>query len=111
MWRRGLIPMNHSESPTIQAPAPLIRWRPPALYGFMVVVAVGLFFLIRSWGDALPLPQAAPPASAAAPRPAGDAILHILLALAAVIFVGRLLGRIFTYIGQPPVIGEVVAGI
>jgi Kef-type K+ transport system membrane component KefB len=35
----------------------------------------------------------------------------VLLALAAVIGLGQLLGRAFRYIGQPPVIGEVVAGI
>jgi Kef-type K+ transport system membrane component KefB len=38
-------------------------------------------------------------------------IFHILLALSAVIAVGRLLGRLFRRIHQPPVIGEVLAGI
>jgi K+:H+ antiporter len=38
-------------------------------------------------------------------------LFHLLLALAAVIVVGRLLGPIFRAIGQPPVIGEVIAGI
>jgi Kef-type K+ transport system membrane component KefB len=41
----------------------------------------------------------------------GDALLHVLIALAAVVIVGRLLGRVFRYVGQPPVIGEVVGGI
>jgi Kef-type K+ transport system membrane component KefB len=36
---------------------------------------------------------------------------HLLLALAAVVITGRVLGRIFRVIGQPPVIGEVVGGI
>src|SRR4030095_1941136 len=36
---------------------------------------------------------------------------HLLLALAAVVITGRLLGTLFRFIGQPPVIGEVVAGI
>jgi Kef-type K+ transport system membrane component KefB len=40
----------------------------------------------------------------------GD-LFHILLALAAVIAAGQGLGRLFRYVGQPPVIGEVVAGI
>ncbi|HYV38613.1 MAG TPA: cation:proton antiporter [Gemmataceae bacterium] len=40
-----------------------------------------------------------------------DILPHLLLALAAVIVVGRLLAKLFAYIGQPPVIGEVVAGI
>ncbi|HLG60094.1 MAG TPA: cation:proton antiporter [Vicinamibacterales bacterium] len=46
--------------------------------------------------------------------PAGgttDLFWHLLLALTAVVVVGRLLGALFRYIGQPPVIGEVVAGI
>jgi Kef-type K+ transport system membrane component KefB len=33
------------------------------------------------------------------------------LALAAVVIMGRLLGTVFRHVGQPPVIGEVVAGI
>src|SRR5678815_2213920 len=40
-----------------------------------------------------------------------DLLWHLLLALAAVVITGRLLGRVFRLIGQPPVIGEVVAGI
>lgn len=40
-----------------------------------------------------------------------SALFHILLALGAVIATGRLLGLALRYLGQPPVIGEVVAGI
>jgi Kef-type K+ transport system membrane component KefB len=41
-----------------------------------------------------------------------DVILwHVLLALAAVVALGQLLGRLFRLVGQPPVIGEVLAGI
>ena len=36
---------------------------------------------------------------------------HLLLALTAVIIVGQGLGRLSRFIGQPPVIGEIVAGI
>jgi Kef-type K+ transport system membrane component KefB len=36
---------------------------------------------------------------------------HVLLALIAVMVVGRLLGALFQRLGQPPVIGEVVGGI
>jgi Kef-type K+ transport system membrane component KefB len=38
-------------------------------------------------------------------------LFHLLLALAAVIALGRLLGLVFRAVGQPPVIGEVIAGI
>src|SRR5262249_31306845 len=37
--------------------------------------------------------------------------VDVLLALAAVVITGRLLGRVLATIGQPPVIGEVLAGI
>jgi Kef-type K+ transport system membrane component KefB len=36
---------------------------------------------------------------------------HLLLALAAVVVVGRLLGRVLAWFGQPPVIGDIVAGV
>jgi Kef-type K+ transport system membrane component KefB len=42
---------------------------------------------------------------------ATDILPHLLLALAAVVVAGRVLGFLFRYIGQPPVIGEVVGGI
>jgi Kef-type K+ transport system membrane component KefB len=40
-----------------------------------------------------------------------DLLWHLLLALAAVVITGRVLGALFKFIGQPPVIGEVMAGI
>lgn len=40
-----------------------------------------------------------------------DLLWHLLLALAAVVVAGRVLGALFRLFGQPPVIGEVVAGI
>jgi Kef-type K+ transport system membrane component KefB len=40
-----------------------------------------------------------------------DALVHVLVALTAVLIAGRLLGAVFRVIRQPPVIGEVVAGI
>jgi hypothetical protein len=36
---------------------------------------------------------------------------YLLLALAVVIALGQVVGRLFRFVGQPPVIGEVVAGI
>src|SRR5262245_15373013 len=38
-------------------------------------------------------------------------IAHLLIALAAVIVVGRLLAWLLRTVGQPPVIGEVIGGI
>jgi hypothetical protein len=81
-------------------------------YGLMLAAAVGLFLLIRAHGETLQAPAAENPAHAA--KPAGgkiDELAHVLLALAAVVATGRGLGKLFAYLGQPPVVGEVTAGI
>jgi Kef-type K+ transport system membrane component KefB len=80
-------------------------------YGLMVVGAVALFLVVRGYGEGLTAPE---PANAVAPRagkPAGEVLLHVLGALAAVVALGRALGWLFGHLGQPPVIGEVLAGI
>ncbi len=80
---------------------------------YSVIVALSLLMLwwILDQGAALrPAATATAPAVGAAKAP-GHTLLHLLVALAAVIALGRLLGRLFRYIGQPPVIGEVVAGL
>ena len=83
-------------------------------YGVMIVAAIGLFFVIRSYGETLMAPAPAPAESAPAglpPAAAQHTLFHVLLALSAVIVLGRVLGKLFGHLGQPPVIGEVVAGI
>jgi Kef-type K+ transport system membrane component KefB len=83
------------------------------LYGAMVVGALVLFLLIDTCGGRLVAPAASTPAAkGAAPVAAKpDALVHVLVALTAVLITGRLLGMLFRYVGQPPVIGEVVGGI
>ena len=52
--------------------------------------------------------------SAVSPQSSGpnvDTLFHLLLALAVIIATARLMGVCFMWIGQPPVIGEVVGGI
>jgi Kef-type K+ transport system membrane component KefB len=80
------------------------------LYVLMVVAAVALFLLGRTHGEALTAPEAGEPAGPAV-APKGDALLRVLIALSAVVAGGVLLGKLFGYLGQPAVIGEVVAGI
>src|SRR5687767_3854962 len=94
--------------------APRSRLWATAAYAAMILAAVGLFYVIRDTGTQLTAP--APVATAAtdaqpATGPAANPLFHLLLALAAVVVAGRLLGRLMTWIGQPPVIGEVLAGI
>jgi Kef-type K+ transport system membrane component KefB len=83
------------------------------LYGAMLVGAVVAFLLIDAWGGRLvapePLPSGGPSAVPVGGKP--DALVHVLVALTAVLATGRLLGLLFRYVGQPPVIGEVVGGI
>ena len=88
-------------------------WAAIAGYLALIFGGVSLFFLVRSFGDGLSAPL--PPADA---RPVGrpipgqvDVTLHVIATLAAVIGLGFVLGRLFRFFGQPPVIGEVVAGI
>lgn len=85
-------------------------------YAVMLAAAVGLFLLIDSCGAKLAAPVAAETAVLAAQEVqpvtgASDALLHVLVALTAVILVGRLLSLVLRRAGQPAVIGEVVAGI
>jgi K+:H+ antiporter len=80
-------------------------------YVAMLAAAVALFLLVRAWGEALQAPATAPAGADARPAAGMDTLLHVLLALAAIVVVGRSLGWLFTRIGQPPVIAEVIGGI
>lgn len=82
-----------------------------AAYGAAAVVAVVVFMLVRAWGESLlaPAPTAAEPLVEATAKP--DELLRVLIALAAIIITGQVLARLFALLRQPPVIGEVVAGI
>lgn len=88
-------------------------WRTAAIYAAMLLVTVLGFFLIRHFGESLQAGIVAPVSDAPAVDVAhrNATLLHVLLALVAMIVTGRALGAIFKYVGQPPVIGEVVAGI
>jgi K+:H+ antiporter len=90
-----------------------LRLRAALLYGAMLAGAIGLFLLIDAAGRGLvapePVARDAPEAAPVGGKP--DALVHVLVALAAVLVTGRLLGLLFRCVGQPPVIGEVVAGI
>jgi Kef-type K+ transport system membrane component KefB len=94
-------------------PTPRPVWLSVAAYAGVLAAAVVAFFLIRSYGETLaaPAPPAGITAGVGTGTGAGHALFHVLMALSAVIALGRVLGTAFSYIGQPPVIGEVVAGI
>jgi Kef-type K+ transport system membrane component KefB len=89
------------------------------IYAASLVAAVALFLFIRAGGEriaaptvnahAVPIDTAANQAAAHLSVPA--ILWHLLLALAAVVIVGRLLGLLFHRLGQPPVMGEIIGGI
>jgi Kef-type K+ transport system membrane component KefB len=82
------------------------------MYAAMLLGSVVLFFLINGYGVTLTAPSAASMEKASKPiggKP--DALVHVLVALTAVLIAGRLLALLFRYVGQPPVIGEVLGGI
>jgi Kef-type K+ transport system membrane component KefB len=85
-----------------------------AVIGYVLMAAgtVAAFLLIRSYGNSLTAtPGSGPGAFAHGGNQQPDVLLRVLLALAAVIIAGQLLAKLFAYLSQPPVIGEVIAGI
>lgn len=87
------------------------RLKLPLLYVAVTGAALAGFLLIRAHGEALPPPPAPPPSATGALRVSPDTLFHVLLALAAVIVVARLVTLVLRRLGQPPVIGETLAGI
>ncbi|HZV08094.1 MAG TPA: cation:proton antiporter [Gemmataceae bacterium] len=87
------------------------RLRAVILSAAMVVGAILLFLLLHTYGSKLAAPERAAPAANAASTSRSDALLHVLAALAAILIVGRMLSVPFRYLGQPPVIAEIVGGI
>ncbi|HVX12912.1 MAG TPA: cation:proton antiporter [Pirellulales bacterium] len=85
-----------------------------AAYAAMIASAVGLFLLIVHFGGSLTAPADAAVTSAGmAGKTAShfNALVHVLVAMTAMIALGRVLSWLFRWIEQPPVVGEVVAGI
>ncbi|MGH7565600.1 MAG: cation:proton antiporter [Gemmatimonadota bacterium] len=81
------------------------------LYGGVLIAAGGIFLLIRAYGETLAPGAPALLGPVVGASPGREVLPHILFALAAVVLLGRVLSRILKPLGQPPVIGEVLAGI
>lgn len=92
-------------------PAPS-AFRTVVACGLMVAAAVAVFLVVDGLGAGLAAP---PPAAPSSPRHAGghgvDLLAPVLLALVVVILTARMVGALFGRMRQPPVIGEVIAGI
>ncbi|VTR94904.1 sodium hydrogen exchanger : Putative cation transporter/universal stress family protein OS=Stigmatella aurantiaca (strain DW4/3-1) GN=STAUR_1138 PE=4 SV=1: Na_H_Exchanger [Gemmata massiliana] len=103
--------MSQSEALRVVRPNP---WIGAAVYTGLLVAGIGIFLLICRAGSGLTVPAASDTtaaASGAIRHEPVNIVLHVLGTLAAVIFLGSLLGKVCRRLGQPPVIGEVLAGI
>jgi Kef-type K+ transport system membrane component KefB len=77
----------------------------------MLGATVLAFWLIVGAGEGLVAPIQAVEGSRHSSAHAVNVLPQVLLALAVVVIVARAVGAVFRRLGQPPVIGEVVAGI
>jgi Kef-type K+ transport system membrane component KefB len=94
-----------------------------ATYAALLAGAALAFLWIGRQGAGLVAPARGGPGVAGLPpagdaqvvaadaRVAGDALPHVLLALAVILVAARSVGLVFRRLGQPPVVGEVLAGI
>lgn len=82
-------------------------------YGAMLVAAVAIFLEIRERGRGLlaPAPSGTVRFGANQASQHADNLFHVLLALITIIIAARVVGMAFRRLRQPPVIGEVIAGI
>lgn len=93
--------------------APAKRWPGFATYLIMLSLGVGGFLAIRHFGASLTAPPASPTEAFASggAKLKLDALMHLFLALAVIITTARALAAVFSRLGQPAVIGEVIAGL
>lgn len=93
-------------------PAPRSLFWTSVGYGLMIVAAIVVLLLIFKQGETLQAPSdPGMTVSTGGKMDAPDVLLRVLIALTAVITAGLILAKCFAYLGQPPVIGEVLAGI
>src|SRR5262245_21683881 len=90
-----------------------IGWPAVGAYAAMLAAAAAIFYLIVGAGASLTARPPAPPdvVTGVATGPTSNILFHVVLALAAVIVLGRVLGLALARVHQSPVIGEVIAGI
>ena len=85
------------------------------LVGYLIMLAgtAAIYWYIRGRGLQLAAPAPSGPSQfgAASGVKNVDALLHVLLALGVVIVAARAIGTLFKRFAQPPVVGEILAGI
>ncbi len=89
----------------------MIKAKTALFYAAMLGAAVGVFFWIRSDGASLLAPAGLGTFGQHTPGESGVVLMHVLLTLAVIILCARGLGSVFRRLHQPPVVGEMIAGI
>jgi len=79
--------------------------------GLMIAATVAIFLVVDRLGAGLVAPPPALPSPPRAAAHGADLLASVLLALVVVILTARVVGAVFGWLRQPPVIGEVIAGI
>jgi Kef-type K+ transport system membrane component KefB len=103
--------MTSEAQPPAGGPRKLTQF---ASYVAMLGACVAAFFAVRHFGQELTAPPPAPAATLfGAPGSLGEThtLMHVLLALTVIIITARAMGALFSRLGQPAVVGEVLAGI
>jgi Kef-type K+ transport system membrane component KefB len=106
--------MNNNTSMAGRESHSAVSWRLWLGYIVMIGGTVALFLLVRMYGERMSPLAAEAVGATAGKAPVGVAahpMMHVLIALLAIILLGRWLGQLFRHFGQPRVIGEMVAGI
>lgn len=81
------------------------------LYAGLVLLAIASFVGVTSLAEGAHLSHRLAVDTAFQVPPAAESTLHLLRALIALLFVSWLLGIVCRWVHQPPVIGEILAGI
>ncbi|MFM2417794.1 MAG: hypothetical protein RL385_2517, partial [Pseudomonadota bacterium] len=89
-----------------------VRARGVLSYIGMLVLAGMALWAVSRLGSGLAAPAPAPSTGIAAAAGHGSALGAVLLAIATIVVAARLMGDLFErYLKQPPVMGEIAAGI
>ncbi len=89
----------------------MTKAKPALLYAAMIAAAIAAFLWIRSAGGTLVAPAGQGGFGRHGGQESGAVLTHVLLALVVIILCARALGWVFRRFNQPPVIGEIIAGI
>ncbi len=93
--------------------APGLRTKGVLSYLGLLVAGIATVLLVLQVGGQMNGDSqiAAIPVSGKPVQTQADVVLHVLLTLASVILLGVVFSKVFRRLGQPPVIGEVIAGL